>query len=54
MYAIRSYYALEEIMSEYGFLRRPAMDFLDLLVSVSLLGREGDGLGARYHNTEVV
>jgi len=43
---------LEEIMSEYGFLRRPAMDFLDLLVSVNLLGREGDGQGARYHNTE--
>ena len=43
---------LEEIMREYGFLRRPAMDFLDLLVSVNLLGREGDGLGARYQNTE--
>ncbi len=43
---------LDEIMSEYGLLRRPAMDFLDLLVSVDLLGREGDGEGACYHNTE--
>ena len=43
---------LEEIMSEFGLLRRPAMDFLDLLVSVDLLAREGDGPGARYHNTE--
>jgi hypothetical protein len=43
---------LDEIMSEFGFLRRPAMDFLDLLVSVDLLGRDGDGEGARYRNTE--
>lgn len=43
---------LDEIMGEYGLLRRPAMDFLDLLVSVDLLGRDGDGAGARYHNTE--
>lgn len=43
---------LEEIMAEFGLVRRPAMDFLDLLVSVDLLGRDGDGAGARYHNTE--
>lgn len=43
---------LDEIMSEFGLLRRPAMDFLDLLVSVDLLGRDGDGEEARYHNTE--
>ena len=42
---------LDEVMEEYGFLRRPAMDFLDLLVSVDLLEREGDGEGARYRNT---
>lgn len=29
-----------------GFLRPPAMDLLDLLVSVDLLEREGDGEGA--------
>lgn len=43
---------LEEIANEFDLLRRPAMDFLDLLVSVDLLAREGDGEGARYHNTE--
>ncbi|MEO1017929.1 MAG: methyltransferase [Pseudomonadota bacterium] len=43
---------LEEIMAEFGLLRRPAMDFLDLLVSVDLLARDGDGEGARYHNTD--
>ena len=43
---------LDEIMSEFGLLRRPAMDFLDLLVSVDLLARDGDGAGARYRNTE--
>ena len=42
---------LEEIMQEYGFLQRPAMDFLDLLVSVNLLERDGDGAGAHYLNT---
>jgi len=42
---------LHDIMSEYGLLRRPAMDFLDLLVSVDLLEREGDGEGAHYRNT---
>jgi len=43
---------LDEIMRDFGLLRRPTMDFLDLLVSAELLGREGDGEGARYHNTE--
>ena len=43
---------LDEIMDEYGLVRRPAMDFLDLLVSVDLLGRDGDSDGARYRNTE--
>lgn len=43
---------LDEIMSEFGLLRRPAMDFLDLLVSVDLLARDGDGAGARYRNTD--
>ncbi len=43
---------LDEIMSEFALQRRPAMDFLDLLVSVDLLGRVGDGDGARYHNTD--
>ncbi len=42
---------LDEIVEAYGFLRRPAVDFLDLLVSVDLLEREGDGEGARYGNT---
>ena len=42
----------EDIIAEYGLKRRPASDFLDLLVSVDLLGRDGDGEGARYRNTE--
>lgn len=37
---------LDEIMAEFGLLRRPAMDFLDLLVSVDLLARDGDGADA--------
>ncbi|MEM7226937.1 MAG: methyltransferase [Pseudomonadota bacterium] len=43
---------LEEIMAAFGLQHRPAMDFLDLLVSVDLLGRDGDGAGARYRNTD--
>ena len=43
---------LDQIMEEFGLLKRPAMDFLDLLVSVDLLNREGNGKEARYHNTE--
>lgn len=42
---------LDQVVSEFGLVRRPAMDFLDLLVSVDLLGRDGDGEGARYRNT---
>ena len=43
---------LEEVCQTYGLVRRPAMDFLDLLVSVDLLARDGDGADARYRNTE--
>jgi O-methyltransferase domain/Dimerisation domain len=43
---------LDAIMGAYGLRRRPAMDFLDLLVSVDLLGRDGDGEGALYRNTD--
>lgn len=43
---------LEGVMGAFGLRRRLAMDFLDLLVAADLLGREGDGDGARYHNTE--
>ena len=43
---------LDDIMSEFKLQRRPAMDWLDMLVSVDLLGREGDGASARYHNTD--
>jgi O-methyltransferase/methyltransferase family protein len=43
---------LDEIMGEFGLQHRPAIDFLDLLVSVDLLGRDGDGTGAYYRNTE--
>jgi hypothetical protein len=42
---------LDDVVREFGLQRRPAMDFLDLLVSVDLLEREGDGEGARYSNT---
>lgn len=42
---------LEEVITEYGLRRRPAMDVLDLLVSVKLLDRDGEGSGARYLNT---
>ncbi|MEM7172618.1 MAG: methyltransferase [Pseudomonadota bacterium] len=42
---------LPEIIAEYGLKERPAMDLLDLLVSADLLGRDGDGPGARYCNT---
>ncbi|MEM8956905.1 MAG: methyltransferase [Pseudomonadota bacterium] len=40
-----------EICTEYGFLQRPGVDFLDLLVSGGLLARTGDGAAARYLNT---
>jgi len=43
---------LDAIMGVFGLRRRPAMDFLDLLVSVDLLGRDGDGDDALYRNTD--
>ena len=43
---------LEEITREFALKHRPAMDFLDLLVSVDLLARDGDGEEAHYRNTE--
>lgn len=42
---------LKEIMAAFDLQERPAMDFLDLLVSVDLLARDGDGPDARYSNT---
>lgn len=41
-----------EIAERLGLIPRPARDFLDALVSLDLLGRDGDGLDARYRNTE--
>ena len=43
---------LDQVIAEFGLKRRPAMDLLDLLVSVDLLARDGDGEEARYANTE--
>ncbi|MEM8664991.1 MAG: methyltransferase [Pseudomonadota bacterium] len=40
-----------EIVEHYGMKERPALDWLDLLVSVDLLAREGNGPTARYRNT---
>ena len=42
---------LVEIVEEYGLTERPAMDMLDLLVSVDMLARDGDGKKAIYKNT---
>ena len=42
---------LAEIVTEFNLERRPARDFLDLLVSVDLLDRRGDGPDALYCNT---
>ena len=41
----------QQISERFGLVERPATDFLDALVSLDLLGREGDGPTARYHNT---
>lgn len=41
-----------EIADRLGLVERPARDFLDALVSLDLLGRDGDGIDARYRNTE--
>jgi hypothetical protein len=43
---------LDDIVRKFSLQRRPAMDWLDMLVSVELLGRSGDGTDARYHNTD--
>ncbi|MEM1129728.1 MAG: methyltransferase [Pseudomonadota bacterium] len=42
---------LDEICDEFGLIPRRAMDLLDILVSVNLLARDGDGPEARYRNT---
>jgi hypothetical protein len=42
---------LSEIIDAFGLKARPTRDFLDLLVSVDLLERDGDGADARYRNT---
>jgi len=41
----------EAIAERLGLVKRPARDFLDALVSLDLLARDGDGGDARYHNT---
>lgn len=43
---------LSEIRAAYNLRERPAMDMLDLLVSVDLLNRTGDGPSAVYSNTD--
>lgn len=40
-----------EIVAAFHLQERPAMDFLDLLVSVDMLARDGDGPDAHYTNT---
>jgi hypothetical protein len=40
-----------EIAERLDLVPRPATDFLDTLVSVDLLSRDGDGRQARYRNT---
>lgn len=41
----------EAIAERLGLVKRPATDFLDALVSLDLLARDGDGAGTRYRNT---
>ncbi len=41
----------EEVKERAGLSPRGTYDFLDTLVALRLLGREGDGPGARYRNT---
>ena len=41
----------QEIAARLGLVARPARDFLDTLVSIDLLARDGDGADARYRNT---
>jgi hypothetical protein len=40
-----------EVQQAFGLQPRPAADFLDGLVSMGLLERDGDGEAARYRNT---
>ena len=42
---------LDDIIDKYGLQKRPAMDWLDMLVSVGLLDRDGNGKTAQYKNT---
>lgn len=42
---------LDQIAAEYDLAHRPAMDMLDMLVSVDLLDRQGQGDSAHYTNT---
>jgi ubiquinone/menaquinone biosynthesis C-methylase UbiE len=41
----------DAIADRLGLVRRPATDFLDALVSLDLLERDGEGAQARYSNT---
>jgi hypothetical protein len=41
----------EAVAERLGLIERPATDFLDALVSLDLLRRDGEGAGARYRNT---
>src|SRR5215217_7602846 len=41
----------EEIGARLGLHKRAIYDFLDALVALRLLDRDGDGTGARYSNT---
>ena len=41
----------EEIGDRLGLHKRAIYDFLDALVALRLLDRDGDGMGARYSNT---
>lgn len=42
---------VSEICARFALKHRPALDALDLLVSLDLLARDGDGPAARYANT---
>ena len=41
----------EELGGELGLHRRGIADFFDSLVAMKMLERDGDGEGAKYHNT---
>ncbi|MEM7462902.1 MAG: methyltransferase [Pseudomonadota bacterium] len=43
---------LDELISKYSLQERPAVDWLDMLVSVGLLDRKGNGKTAQYQNTD--